>query len=183
MALNPYVEQFCDRWRQKAGSYGIDKTEDWFDRFFTLWVLFNALYTEVAFRTGNAGLPDDTAAQDNLLHYLTATAFVTQLEADHTVVNALTEIQAFLRSHQYFLKLDRRTGERQPEEDEKLLAGLQSNARNDKGKAILEALYCVRCNMFHGHKAFDPIQVDLLRPMIVVLEKVTDVTRSKLQDA
>jgi len=179
--LDAYIEQFCDRWRQRADSYGTQKTEDWFDRFFTLWVQFNVLYTEVASRTGKVGLPDDSAAQDNLLHYLTATAFVTEMNADKAVTDALAAIEAFLEAHEYCLKLDRRTGARQPEEDEKILAGLRSNAKNGQGKAVLEALYCVRCNIFHGHKAFDPVQVALLRPMIVVLEKVIDLTRQRLR--
>ena len=180
MALDPYLEGFCERWREKADGYGTVKTEDWFDRFFTLWVLFNALYTEVALRTGNAGVPDDSAAQDILLHYLTATTFAAQLNADNAVVAALAEIQTFLQGHHYFFKLDRRTGERQPVEDEELLGRLRANSRNEQGRAILEALYCVRCNMFHGHKAFDPVQVALLRPMIVILGKVIDLTRIKL---
>jgi hypothetical protein len=64
MALNPRLEQFCDRWQAKANGYGVHQTEDWFDRFFTLWVLFNALYTEVAVQTGNAGRSDDVAGQE-----------------------------------------------------------------------------------------------------------------------
>lgn len=181
MALSPEFEQFCHRWRHKASHYAGVETADWFDKFFTLWVLFNALYTEVAWRTGKQGLSDDTAAQDNLLHYLGATQFIGTLRADPAVVAALIEIQEFLHSHVYYFKLDRRTGARQPDEDERILSGLQSNAKNDQGKSILEALYCIRCNMFHGHKAFDPMQVELLRPMIVLLEKTIDITQQHLE--
>lgn len=175
MALSPDFVLFCQRWQDKANLYRGVEVADWFDKFFTLWVLFNALYTEVAWRTGNEGIADDVAGQDNLLHYLGARAFIEELRRDRDVVEALTQIQTFLHDHVYYFKLDRKTGARQPKEDERLLNDFRSNGTNGQGKAILEALYSIRCNLFHGHKAFDPGQVDLLRPITVILKSVIDV--------
>ena len=181
MALSPDLVLFCDRWRAKAQLYRGAEVADWFDKFFSLWVLFNALYTEVAWRTGNAGMADSVAGQDNLLQYLGGRAFIEAFEANPAALAAVADIQTFLTGHVYYFKLDRATGARQPAEDERLLRDFQSNGSNGQGKAILEALYSVRCNLFHGHKGFDPGQVDLLRPMTVILETVIDITFHHLQ--
>jgi hypothetical protein len=50
------------------------------------------------------------------------------------------------------------------------LVALESHSRDRRAKAVLEALYAIRCNMFHGQKEFDVAQVALLRPAICVLE-------------
>jgi len=54
------------------------------------------------------------------------------------------------------------------------LAALESRGSNRRAKAVLEALYAIRCNMFHGQKGFQPIQLELLQPAIAVLETTAD---------
>jgi hypothetical protein len=102
MALLLEFEQFCVRWREKASGYIVPKLSDPFDKFFTLWVLFNALYTEVAWRTGHAGIGDDRAGQEILLQYLGAIAFTGSLNADRDVTEALTSVEMFLQHHCYY---------------------------------------------------------------------------------
>ena len=72
------------------------------------------------------------------------------------------------------------TGNRRPAEDAKLLTELESRDTNEKATAILDTIYQVRCNMFHGHKGFQGVQRGLLQPMIVLLETVINVTEQKL---
>lgn len=86
----------------------------------------------------------------------------------------------FLINASIQLKLDTRTGARQPEEDEKIRLGLRSKARNEKRRAILEgSAACLQS--ISGLEAFDPLPVALLRPVTVVLEKVVELTLIKLQ--
>ena len=36
-------------------------------------------------------------------------------------------------------------------------------------------LYAIGCNMFHGHKGFEPIQLELLKPAILLLKSTINV--------
>lgn len=176
MPLSDELKSFCDRWRIRADAHQGPGFEAEFDRFITLWIGFNALYTEAATRQGFQGIGDDRASQEILLHHLTARRFVRALDADPAVIAALAEVRALMRAHDFYFKLDRQDGARQPAEDEALLARLEDNGAGQRGQAILETLYSVRCNVLHGHKQFDPRQATLLRPMNVILAKVVDVT-------
>ncbi|WP_322012703.1 hypothetical protein [Paraburkholderia sp. J12] len=42
------IGRFCDRWIEKADSYRSGNLEDLFDRFFTLFVAYNHLYSAAA---------------------------------------------------------------------------------------------------------------------------------------
>jgi hypothetical protein len=66
-------------------------------------------------------------------------------------------------------------GVRMPDADHDLLAGLESRSRNRRAHAVLEVLYAIRCNMFHGHKGFEPIQLELLRPAVLLLQSTINV--------
>jgi hypothetical protein len=35
--------------------------------------------------------------------------------------------------------------------------------------------------MFHGHKGFDEVQTDLLKPSIIILRKIAEILYSKLK--
>jgi hypothetical protein len=42
------IERFCNRWIEKALSYQSNELEDLFDRFFTLFVAYNRIYSAVS---------------------------------------------------------------------------------------------------------------------------------------
>lgn len=181
MPLNQSFILFCRRWRHRANGYRGPGFERTFDKFFALWVVFNALYTEVARREGRHGAGDDTACQEILLQHLGSRPFVRAINADADVVAALDQVRGFIRNHDFNFKLDRRTGAPQQAVDNDLLARINTmRSPNVRGQAILETLYAVRCNLFHGHKQFIPRQADLLRPITVILSKVIDITYEHL---
>ena len=192
MPLSSDFVDFYRDWLQKAESYSGSESRECFDKFFTLYVLFNRLYAEATFRLARRGeltlddrgrFPDAKAAQEYLLQYLGAGEVVRELTDDMTTKEALAEIQEHLRSGRFAFKLDMVTGRSQPDHDRELLRDLESTNRNTQGKAILEAVYAIRCNMFHGHKGYEPIQLTLLQPMIAILRKLIDVTYNKLEGA
>ena len=186
MALSLELDQFCRSWQTKASACG-DDLHGCFDKFFTLYVVFNRLYAEATFRLARHGcvnlrdrFPDAQGAQDYLLQYCGATRLTTAWQSDPIKANALTEIAAHLREGRFALKLDMITGAPRPDADRELLAAMESRGRNRRAKAYLEALYAIRCNMFHGHKGFAPIQIKLLRPALVLLEGTIGVLRQTL---
>ncbi len=187
MALSPELATFCQNWRAKAETYSSENIRDAFDRFFTLYVAFNRLYAEATFRLARRGqvrlrdrFPDSHGAREYVLQFCGAGALTRTWEDNQETGAALRQIADHLRQRRFALKLDMVTGERRPEADRELLMALESRSRNRRAKAGLEVLYAIRCNMFHGHKSFDPIQVELLGPAIVLLDSTINVLHQTL---
>jgi len=181
MALSPELQQFTHNWLQKAGACQND-LHGCFDKFFTVYVVFNRLYAESTFRLARRGgvrlrnrFPDHQAAQDYVLQYCGATKLIDAWQRDNLVEDALRQIATHLRDGRFALKLNMITGARQPDADRKLLAAMESQECSRRAKAYLEAIYAIRCNMFHAHKGFEPIQLNILRPALVILKSTVDV--------
>jgi hypothetical protein len=188
MALSPELATFCEHWRTKANEYdgGVGAA---FDKFFTLYVVFNRLYAEATFRLARRGdvrlrdrFPDSQGAQEYVLQFCGATRLVDAWQENPQAREALRQIACNLRTGQFALKLDMVTGARRPASDQDLLKRMESRNRNERAKAGLEALYAIRCNMFHGHKGFDQIQLALLRPALVLLESTIDILQHALDE-
>lgn len=184
MALSPDLREFCDSWRAKAAACSMENINGAFDRFFTSYVTFNRLYVEATHRLARRGqvklrerFPDPQAAQDYVVQFCTAATLTGAWENSANAAAALHEIADHLREGRFALRLDPVTGARRPAKDRELLTALESRSRNRKAKAVLEALYAIRCNMFHGQKDFELRQLALLRPAILLLESTTDVLR------
>ncbi len=177
MALSHELRTFCNNWRIKAEAYSADDLGGAFDRFFTSYVVFNRLYAEATYRLAKDGqvrlrdrFPDSQAAQEYVIQYCGGRRLTNAWKNDPAAANAVREIAEHLRKRRFALKLDPMTGARRPEKDRELLEALESRGQNRQAKAVLEALYAIRCNMFHGQKGFEAIQLALLRPAIVLLE-------------
>lgn len=182
MALSAELRTFCHNWRTKADAYSSEDVGGAFDRFFTLYVAFNRLYAEATFRLARRGqfrlrdrFPDSNGAQEYVVQFCGAEALTRAWEGDPDTITALHQIADHLRQGRFNLKLDMMTGAQRPAADRELLARLDSRSRNRRAQAALEVLYAIRCNMFHGHKGFEPIQLELLRPAILLLESTINV--------
>jgi hypothetical protein len=181
-------EDFCRAWLA-----GGDRNSRYqcFDTYFKLWVVYNRLYGQVAFALANRGdlnlaaresFPDAEAAQDYVVQYVGAGNLIQAIEKDVAASDALATLIRLIDSHEFYIRLHRVTGKRQPECDRQLLAELTSNSRDERARAVLETLYSIRCNMVHGHKAYREVQCRLLDPAAVVLRKVADIVLAKLRE-
>lgn len=177
---NENLRVFCDRWLNKTQQYDLTNLSNSFDKFFSLFVVYNSLYVEATHalkkRDENKGklntyknVESSIAASDHVVKYIGARDLNNSLRECDTEINRLINI--FERGY-FFIKLDKKTGQPVPEKDRKLLDSLKGTHTDKKYKAILEIIYFVRCNMFHGRKEFHPIQEELLIPLMVILEKV-----------
>ena len=182
MALSHELRAFCHSWQTKADAYSLEDLGGAFDRFFTSYVVFNRLYAEATYRLARRGrvrlrerFPDSHAAKEYVVQFCGAEMLSRAWEGDPNTAAALREIADQLRERRFALKLDPMTGGRRPEKDRALLAALESRSPNRKITAALEALYAIRCNMFHGQKGFNLAQVTLLRPAILLLESTSHV--------
>lgn len=176
--IAPHFERFCSTWLSKAEQCDVDSTDGCYDKFFTLFVVFNRLYAEATFELARRGeisiqpnrpLPDRKGATEYTL------LFVGQAAMDQPLQNELAgvieELTGLIEAESFYIKLSNPNGERQREKDLDLLQRLRARGKT-KALAVLDLLYSIRCNLFHGHKAFDPVQVELLRPSIELLSAV-----------
>jgi hypothetical protein len=188
MALPHQLRIFCDNWRAKARAYAVDDLGGAFDRFFTSYVVFNRLYAEATYRLARRGhlnlrepFPDSRAAQDYVIQFCGAEMLTRTWEGNGETSAAIDQIQDHLINHRFALKLNPMNGDRQPDKDDALAAALRSRSRNQRAKGVLEALYAVRCNMFHGQKGFELAQLALLRPAIALLEGTVETLYRELE--
>lgn len=197
MALNQQFKDLCARWREKAKMYDTGDESDIseiFDKFFSLYVAYNALYAQAysylgeksrsrgedGYKAeGKSKFPDEEAATNSILEIIGADKFVSILENNETTRLALNQLRNVMDSNNFSICLHPVSGKPRSENDKKindniLRQSLNGRNSNKKGNAILQVIYQIRCNMFHGRKGVAPIQKELLLPIITILEKVVD---------
>lgn len=183
MPLSQEFSEFYTSWLQKANQYTDNDIRSCFDKFFTLFVVYNRLYAEATFRlaqTEGSGIsldnwdnfPDSVAAKEYLANYLGARNLISGLVSDPNCVTALETLEQLLQNQRFNIKLNLLTGNPQPNEDSELLTKLRSRGCAEKALAVLDTIYSIRCNMFHGHKGFHEVQLELLVPITVLLERM-----------
>jgi len=187
--LSAEFHDFHNNWLQKANHYNQDDLHELFDTFFTLFVIYNRLYAEATFVLARRGgisianrtaFPDSSAAKSYVLQYLGAKNYVEGLIGDPDCQQAINSIVVLIDQGVFPIKLDMIHGTPQRGLDLDLRRDLQSHVAGEKGRAVLDLLYSIRCNLFHGHKGFEPIQSLLLTPTIVLLRKTIEVLFVKL---
>lgn len=190
MLLSDEFRMFYQGWMNKADHYSTETASGSFDKYFTLFVIYNRLYAEATFVLGRrnqvnlankTAFPDSQAARSYVIQYVGSNHLMSGLENDETAKTALETIKKLIDNESFYIKLNMVTGGRQREKDIELLKRLKSRSLNRRANAILETLYCIRCNMFHGHKGFHEVQTNLLRPAIDILKKVSEILFTKLE--
>jgi hypothetical protein len=188
--LNREFQDFVNNWREKAATYGHNLRGE-FDRFFTLFVIYNRLYAEATFELvrqpgsgvtldPNRSFPDGRAARVYVGQYLGSANVIDVMEGDPVCANAIQSIITFLDEGRFFIKLHRVNGTRQPAEDQKLLRKLRSHSKNQRAEAVLDFVYSVRCNLFHGHKSFRSVQLEVMRPANALLVALIEMLFERL---
>ncbi len=190
--ISSELQSFYTRWLQKAEGYQNQNLQDCFDRFFTLYVAFNRLYFELAIYYVKKGLKGKTinsyekrpvrqtpkyisdaqAAKHYVQIYLGSEIILRSLQSDACCTESLMSIIDLLERKVFAIKLDRFSGERKVEADSTLVEGLKSNNAYKKIYAILDMIYSIRCNMFHGQKGYEDVQIKILVPVTILLKKI-----------
>jgi hypothetical protein len=183
--LSQEFKDFYRNWMRKAHSYKAQNIHSAFDRFLTLYIIYNRQYAEVTFRLERQGhlrvanrnsFPDRKAATDYVSQYLGAKNLLQSIESDPTCVEAIQDVIALLTGpvsgHQFHIKLDKIDGSLQRHEDLKLLRRIRSKSACEKVGGLLDFIYSVRCNLVHAHKGFEPVQIEVIRPATELLTKI-----------
>ena len=137
---------------------------DCFDRFFTAFVLYNFLYNRIC-DEDNCNYPykrDPERATKAVEKFLTASSI---MESTVIAENAAA-IKSLLESQTFYIRdniWDR----------ERVLA-LNTADPALWAIGLLEIVYKIRCNTFHGHKSFEDRQKRILVPCIKIIEELND---------
>lgn len=191
MAVNPEFHRFVTGWLAKAEQIQYTCLDSYFDKFFTLFVVFNRLYAEATFILWRRGdihiaddrpLPDKKSATEYISDYLGDTTLIEGLDSDTHTHAALACIITLLEQERFYIRLHTPSGDRQRVKDLHLLAELKSADPRIKAVAVLKTIYYIRCNMFHGHKEFHEVQIDILSPIIVIMRKVIELLWAKIRN-
>ena len=163
----PEQDQFYRRWLEKADSVAGDDVIPLIDRFITLFINYNALYNMVPLKMAMLNnqaievVRDHRGATTYMTDFLTVPVisdYLTQERLGPVVIDLANAIETF----DFHINLQDRV--RHPDTDRNLVSGLRSTRPKPKVTALLETLYQIRCNIFHGEKALAEYQAHLLRP-------------------
>lgn len=198
MTLNEEFKSLYQRWWEKANQYDTENVHQLFDKFFSLYVVYNALYVEAAahlkrkaiskgkdaYKVNDDRFPDEAAATKYVLDIIGSKSLLDMLKNNNKTKAAIEQLKMVIDEENYihfWICLDPIWGEPQPEKDKEILKLLKSSSSDEQARAILTVIYQVRCNMFHGRKGVDPVQRELLLPIITILEQVTARLYEKLE--
>ncbi|WPU66656.1 hypothetical protein [Peredibacter starrii] len=185
--LNPEIVRFTQSWLTKAEAYSEENVSGCYDKFFTLFVVYNRLYAEATFHLSRLGqidiesreaFPDTNAGLKYIITFLTPEYIQQRLDAETAA--AIETIKSLIESERFHIVLDMRDGSVRRDKDMELLKWLSSENIKHKANGLALLLYSVRCNMFHGNKSYEPVQVELLRPVIIILKFFIRITQDKL---
>lgn len=188
MAISQELNNFYNNWLKKANSYTGNTLNDYYNKAYTLFTLYNRLYSEATFTLAKEGrikfkehqtFPDKKGATKYSPQFIGYNHLLDELQSDKLCSDSINLLIKTLKEKRFHVKLSRLYAEPQPEKDEKLLSQLESTNTEIKISAIMDYIYSVRCNMVHGNKGFEPVQVEILSPVIIILNKVIKVLYNK----
>lgn len=186
------LKDFYDRWVIKCNSYE-DSLSDLFDKYFSLFVIYNRLYNEITAIFENNGTLDilredgsidkkPKRVRDNKAATVCVAKYLS--ENENTVISTLyDEIAAFteiLQKGSFNIVLY--NGIPQKERDKNLLKNLENSNNYLNLLGLLGILYNLRCNLFHGQKQFSEIQKMVMIPAVTAMEKINKTLIQKMTD-
>jgi hypothetical protein len=164
------ILEFMLRWRRKSALYNYARVEDCFDGFFTAFVLYNFLYDLIC-EYDPAHYPqsgDRKRATEVVLSFLGAETIATEID----LRTSASSIKQVVENGTFYLRGNAW--------DAQKMSGLASDDHGTWAKTLLEILYQIRCNTFHGRKSFQQKQKRMLVPSIGALEKINDMLIRKI---
>lgn len=188
---------FCSAWLIKADRVNTNSLEGVFDRFFTLWVVFNRLYEEagrtlvhrshpiyrsfIAKRGKRvfAPPPDKISATKGIVVFSGQNRLKNRILRDHDAIEGLRYIHDSIHSGMFYLHENYETGEPDTAKD----IALVQQAIDGCVESTLTLIYQARCNLFHGQKAFTESQRILLNGMSSILIQVISCTLQTMEES
>ena len=159
--------EFLERWKEKGEDYDLDDLSNCFDAFFAAYVPFNFIYDFIAHNSpsiaGNKTIP---VKVPRIFLGSKAIASDSEIKANATKIQKLGEAG--------------RLNLKNPRWDLKQIEKLASNDPEQFSSGVLEIMYGIRCNLFHGEKPIEERQQLILTPCVRILLRLNDLMIEKL---
>lgn len=183
--MRPETKEFIDNWDLKLSQIKNenDQLKELYDKFTTLFTIYNRYYNEAFYQFQM----DKKLTKSRYSDFEKATTIVLEFLSADSLINSFNENQkeiddlCMLIENQIF-HINLVDGEPSEETDKQLLENLKSVSPVVKGKAVLSAIYNVRCNIVHGYKDFQEYQRLIVEPLIKLLETVIELLKKKFKE-
>lgn len=170
--MNQYFTDFYTNWTGKANGIVGDNLSNVYDKYMTLFVIYNNLYNQIPDKLISDGIVvpnkiyDNKAATEMVVQFLGANQFLDELAVNNlgTDVDSIINL---IEQETFHIKINH--GQYDRNEDLKILSELRSTNEQKKAIAILKVVYYVRCNIFHGNKDFQEYQRLIVEPLTRIL--------------
>jgi len=178
-----HMRSFINIWLRKADNTNTEPLEGVFDKFFTLWVVYNRLYEEAAHILINRNHPtyrrfiarrgarvfspppDRIAAIDGVEAFCRRSNLREFIANSPQALDGIDRICDAVSFGGFYIHTNYKTGEPDLEKDLDFL----DKAKHGCNISILSIIYQARCNLFHGQKSFTENQRPLVEGMSAVL--------------
>ena len=180
-----HIIEFCEGWLTKATTCDNTTINGVFDRYFTLFVTYNALYnhvTRVLVENGSLRkrkYRDKESATDNVVKFLGSGPLYATIQTNIDHVNSIT---SRLNHNGFYLHSKQDDDSPDYERDRILKYSICSTNPKESSKATLTLLYQLRCNLFHGEKVYHMNQINILGPANSILHPIIYAILSKLHN-
>jgi hypothetical protein len=182
----------AELWLNKATSRQqvLDETMLAFEKFFSLFVAFNILYSHAAIKLEEPNPREDKKhATRTFALWVGHEVILSNLDANPVSVQDLATLRGLIqRTAQanapfflFWLPGTDGIPKSDVSKNSQLCQRLVSDQPVLRAEAILEYLYMVRCNIFHGTKALVRSQLEMLEPSIRCLEQIVELGMGKLR--
>ena len=156
--MNHDICGFYKRWMAKADNYDTSDLSDCFDKFLTLFTVYNSMYNNLAKQIGFSEKYDNAKATKCVP---SVTEFK-ELCEDEIFKKSSEKITSLIDSGEFYVS--------DTSSDKKIIKRVKSNDKSVRLQGVLELVYRIRCNLIHGEKEFMCTQKNILQPCINILE-------------
>lgn len=181
--MNQYFTYFYTNWTGKANGIVGDNLSNVYDKYMTLFVIYNNLYNQIPDKLISEGIVvpnkiyDNKAATEMVVQCLGANALLTEF-ASNNLESEIDAIINLIEQEVFHIKINH--GQYDRKEDLKILSDLRSVNKQKKAIAILKVVYHVRCNIFHGNKDFQEYQRLIVEPLTRILSIINPFLYNRL---
>lgn len=181
-----HIIDFCSGWLSKADTYDNTSLNGVFDRYFTLFVTYNALYNHVTRQLAESGKlskkqhGDKNSATQNMVTFYGADNLYDIIQGRE---ECLRSIVSRLKHNGFYLHSKKSDGSPDYERDDILKKDICSTRKQASALATLVLLYQLRCNLFHGEKEYHMNQIDILGPANILLHMIVCAFIDKLKES
>lgn len=157
--------EIAKRWFEKSKNY-TDKENivNVMDKFFSLYVAYNAFYSQFSEKNKN---DDRSCATTRMAEYLKRNRITVLNDFEAEIYRMIKPVED---DEFYIYGNDNKDDFKN---DAVIILKIKEDINNYG--AILNFIYGIRCNMFHGEKQIIGEQIKLLDPPNIIMEKLLDV--------